>query len=94
MVRHIDIRQYQFIGALKTPAELFREILGPCIAVRLEDHYHPFILPVSAGIQHSAYLGRVMGIIVYQHNTVNIRPEMESSLGPGEVLHRTAYIFE
>ena len=84
----VDVGQHDFIGGAQRRAELAHQLAGASVAVRLE---HDDDAPVDAGAgggDDGGDLGRVMTVVVYDHDAVFFPEALESPLGALELRQR------
>ena len=90
----IDIYQDDFVQQGKAVGEIFVEITGTCVEVRLENS-RQLLVPIEGthGEYALFYLGRMVRIVAQENHLVVLYLEIETTVYSAETCHTSLYFF-
>ncbi len=93
--RSVNIQNNNFIALAETSAEFFQQSQGPGIGMGMKNGYYAFIREFIFHSGQSGFdLGRMMGVIVYYGNLLEISQCLHSSFGSNKSFQMGSYVFQ
>ena len=85
----VDVHEHDSIGICERIAEIPCKGLGARVAVRLEEHDDALEVQCAGGGERRAHLGRVVGVVVDDGDSVDLPDQIEPAPHSGEARERS-----